>query len=64
MYPLSYLQHMSVHRTMEWDLSRFVSDVSLGKLGANDAYPAGHGKDAFRVFPGLIRPEHPKGETP
>ena len=34
MYPLSYLQHMSVHHTMEWDLFRFVSGVSLGSLGA------------------------------
>jgi len=29
-YSLSYLQHMSVHRTMDWDLSWFVSGVSLG----------------------------------
>ena len=34
MYSLSYLQHMSVHRTMDWDLSRFVSGVSLDRLGA------------------------------
>jgi len=30
MYPLSYLQHMSVHCMMEWDLSRFVFGMSLG----------------------------------
>ena len=52
MYPLSYLQHMSVHRAMEWDLSRFVSSVSLGKLGTKDAYPAGHRKDVFVYFSG------------
>ena len=62
--PLCYLQHMSVHRTMEWDLSRFVSGVSLNKLGARDAYPACHGKDVFGLFSGLVRPEYPKGETP
>ena len=33
MYPLAYLQHMSVRRTMEWDLSKSLSSVSLGKLG-------------------------------
>ena len=64
MYPLSYLQHMSVHRAMEWDLSQFVSGVSLSKLGAKEAYPTGHGKDVFSLFPGLVRAEYPKGETP
>jgi len=49
---------------MEWDLSRFISSVSLGKLGAKDAYPVGHGKDVFGLFSGLVRPEYPKGEIP
>ena len=35
MYPLAYLQHMSTRRTMEWDLSKSISGVSLDKLGAN-----------------------------
>ena len=34
MYSLSYLQHMFVHRAMDWDLSRFISGVSLDRLGA------------------------------
>jgi len=42
---------MSVHHTMEWDLSRFVSGMSFGKLGAKDIYPAGHEKDVFDLFP-------------
>jgi len=57
MYPLSYLQHMSVHRAMEWDLSRFFSGVSLGRLGAKEAYPVGHKKDVFGLLPGLVRAE-------
>ena len=36
MYPLSYLQQMSVHRAMDRDLSHFVSGVSLGRLGAKE----------------------------
>ena len=64
MYPLSYLQHMSVHRAMEWDLFKFVFDVSLDKLGAKEAYPGGHGKDVFGLFSRLVRAEYPKGETP
>ena len=46
------------------DLSRFVSGVSLGRLGAKKVYSVGHGKDVFSLFPGLVRPEYPKGETP
>ena len=64
MYSLSYLQHMSVHRMMDWDHSRFVSGVYLGRLGAKDVYSAGHGKDVFGLFLELVRPEYPKGETP
>ena len=64
MYSLSYLQHMSVHHTMEWDLSRFVSGISLGRLGVKEVYSAGHGKDVFGLFSGLVRPKYPKGETP
>ena len=57
MYPLAYLQHMSVRRTMEWDLSKSLSSVSLGKLGVNEAYPAGHGKDVLGLQPGFVRVE-------
>ena len=64
MYPLSYLQHMAVHRAMDWDLSRFVSGISLGRLGAKEVHSAGHGKDVFGLFFRLVRPEYPKGETP
>ena len=44
--------------------SQFVSNVSLGRLSAKEVYSAGHGKDVFGLFPGLVRPEYPKGETP
>ena len=64
MYSLSYLQHMSIHRTIDWDLSRFVFGVSLGRLGAKEVYSAGHGKDIFGLFSRLVRPEYSKGETP
>jgi len=47
MYPLAYLQYTSVNRAIEWDLSKPISGVSLGKLGIKDAYPAGHGKNIF-----------------
>ena len=62
--PLAYLQHMSIRHAMEWDLSKSISDVSLGKLGANEAYAAGHGRDIFWLHPRLDRAEYPIGETP
>ena len=64
MYPLAYLQHTSVRRIMEWDLSNSISGMSLRKLGANEAYPTGHGKDIFELYPGFVRAEYPAGETP
>jgi len=63
-YPLAYLQHTSVRHAMEWDLSKSASGVSLGKLGANEVYPAGHGKDVFGLYPGLVRAKYPTGEIP
>ena len=36
----------------------------LGKLGANEAYPVGHGKDVFGLYPGLVRVKYPIGEAP
>jgi len=64
MYPLAYLQNTLVRRIMEWNLSKSISSVSLSKLGANEAYPAGHGKDVFGLYPRLVRTEYPTGETP
>ena len=55
MYPLSYLQHMSVHRAMEWDLTRSASGVSLGIIDAKRIHSGGHGKEVFGLFFGLIR---------
>jgi len=64
MYPLAYLQYMSVRRTMEWDLSKSFSCVFFGKLGVNEAYTVGHGRDVFGLHPELVRAEYPTGETP
>ena len=64
MYPLSYLQHMSVPRPMVWEITRPVPEVSLGTLGSRKVYNAGHEKEAFGLFPGLLRSEHLVGETP
>ena len=38
--------------------------VSLGRLGAKEIHSAGHGKEVFGLFPGLVRSEYPRGKTP
>ena len=48
---------------MEWNLSKSTSGVSLSKLGVKESYHAGHGKDVFGLYPGLVRAEYPIGET-
>jgi len=35
------------------------SGVSLGKIGANAAYPAGHGREVIGLQPELVRAEYP-----
>jgi len=46
------------------DLSKSISGVSLGKLGVNEAYAAGHRRDLFGLHPGLVRAKYSTGETP
>ena len=53
MYPLSYLQHMSVPRIMAWEIARPVPEVSLGTLGSRKVYNVGYEKEVFGLFPGL-----------
>ena len=63
MYPLAFLQHMSVCRTMDWELVKPISRVSLGKIGACKAFIVGHGTDVLGLHPDLVRAEYPTGET-
>ena len=44
MYPLAYLQHMYVRLIMDWYLVKPYSGVSLGKIGAHEAYTVRHGR--------------------
>ena len=49
---------------MDWELIKSLSGVSLGKIGANTAYPAGHGREVVGLQPGLVISEYLTGETP
>ena len=63
-YPLAYLQHMSMRQIMDWDLVKPYSGVSLGKIGAHEAYTIRYERCVLGLHPGLVRTEYPKGETP
>jgi len=65
MYPLSYLQHMSVPRKMKWDVSRYVPEITLGDLGAKKVYRHdSHDRAVLGLFPGSLKTELPVGEIP
>ena len=64
MYPLAYLQHMSVCWTMDWELVKPISGVTMGKIGASEAFTIGHGRNVLGLQPGLIIAEYLIGETP
>ena len=49
---------------MAWELVKPISRVSLGKIGAREAFTAGHGRDVLGLQPSLVRAEYPTGETP
>ena len=38
--------------------------VSLGKIGAHEAYTVGHGRCVLGLHPGLVRTEYPKERPP
>ena len=63
MYPLAYLQHMSVRQIMDWDLVKPYSGVTLGKI-VHEACTIEHGRGMLGLHPGLVRTEYQKGETP
>ena len=55
---------MFVRRIMDWHLVKPYSGVSLGKIGAHEAYTVGHRRYVLGLYHGLVRTEYPKGETP
>ena len=42
---------MLVRRTIEWGVSKSISDVFLGKLGVKEAYATDHERDVFGLQP-------------
>jgi len=49
---------------MDWELVRPFFGVTLGKIGAREAFIVSHGRDVLGLQPGLVRAEYPMGENP
>jgi len=49
---------------MDWELVRPISGVTLGKIGAREAFTVSHGRDVLGLQPGLVKAEFPTEETP
>ena len=65
MFPLSYFQHMSVPRKMEWDISRYVPEITLGDLGLQRVHRYdSHDRSVLGLFPGSRKSDVPAGEIP
>jgi len=65
MFPLSYFQHMSVPRKMEWDVSRYVPEITLGDLGLQRVHRYdSHDRSVLGLFPGSRKSDVPAGEIP
>ena len=47
----------------DWELVRPIFGVTLGKIGAREAFAVSHGRDVLGLQPGLVRAEYPIGET-
>ena len=63
MYPLIYLQPMSIPRLMDWELTRVQDGVTMGTIINRNARPTGS-RVVTGLLPGLVKQEFPMGETP
>ena len=64
MLSLSFIQPMSLHRSMEWDLTEEQSEVSLKQIFHHMAVPVDHDKNVVGLLPSSSEAEYPVGETP
>ena len=64
MFPLSYLQSMSLLRYMDWDLVKAQSGIVIGRISNHAAFPVGHSREILKLLPGSMKQEFPIGESP
>ena len=64
MFPLSYLQSMSLPQNMDWDLVRAQSSVAILRISNRAAFLVGHSKEILELLTGSMKYEFLTGETP
>ena len=56
---------LAVHASLPTDgLGVEYSSTAIEKITNHTVVPAGHSRDVVRLLSGLLRSEHPRGETP
>jgi len=63
MFSLPFKQPLSLHRSMELDLTEEHSEVSLGQIFHHTAVSVDHDKNVIRLLSGSLEVEYPAGET-
>ena len=63
-FSLSSIQSMSLHRSMEWELTMEQSGVSLGWISYHVAIPTSHGRNVVGLLSSSLKADYPIGETP
>jgi len=64
MFFLSSIQSISLHRSIEWDLTEEKSGVSLGWISHHTTVPLGYDRNVVGQLPSSLKTEYPIGETP
>ena len=64
MFPLSYLQSVSLLRYMYQDIVRVQSGIAIRRVSNRAAFPTGHNRENLALFSRSIKQEFPTGETP
>jgi len=63
MFSLSSIQSMSLHWSIEWELTKKQSRVFLRRISHHTAITAGHGRNVVGLLLGSLKAEYPIGET-
>ena len=62
MFSLSPIQSMSLHRSMEWDLTEEQSEASLGQIFLHTAIPTNQDRNIIGLLLSSLEAKNPIGE--
>ena len=63
-FSLSFIQHLFLHRSMEWDLIEKQFEVSLGQIFHHTIVPMDHDKNVVELLHGSLEAEYPVVRLP